>query len=40
MIKSKRMRWAGQVARMGEDEYVYVIGEKAKRKETTREIKM
>jgi hypothetical protein len=31
IIKSKRMRWAGHVAQMGE-----VIGRKARGKETTR----
>jgi hypothetical protein len=34
MIKSRRMRWAGHVARMGED-----IDGKARRKETTRKTK-
>jgi hypothetical protein len=34
-IKSKRMRWAGHVARMGERRNVYrVFGGKARRKET------
>jgi hypothetical protein len=32
MIKSRRMKWAGHVARMGE---IYDIGGKARRKETT-----
>jgi hypothetical protein len=36
IIKSSRMRWAGHVARMGEDERVEVIGRKARGKETTR----
>jgi hypothetical protein len=33
-IKSRRMRWAGHVARMGE-EYVQGFGRKARKKETT-----
>jgi hypothetical protein len=33
-IKSRRMRWAGHVAHMGE-ECVQGFGEKARRKETT-----
>jgi hypothetical protein len=33
-IKLMRMRWAGYVARMGEERKVY-IGGKARRKETT-----
>jgi hypothetical protein len=37
-IKSKRMRWAGHVARMGE-ESVQGAGGKARRKETTRKTK-
>jgi hypothetical protein len=32
-VKSRRMRWAGHVARMGEDRKVF--GGKARRKETT-----
>jgi hypothetical protein len=37
IIKSRRMSWAGHVARMGgEEEHVYVIGGKARGKETTR----
>jgi hypothetical protein len=28
------MRWAGYVAQMGEEEGIYVTGEKARRKET------
>jgi hypothetical protein len=32
IIKSRRMRWAGHVARMGEKRNVYVIGRKARRK--------
>jgi hypothetical protein len=40
MIKSRRMRWAGHVAQMwGEEERVYVIGGKARGKETTRKTK-
>jgi hypothetical protein len=36
MIKSRRMRWAGHVARMGEEEEcIFDIGGKAGRKETT-----
>jgi hypothetical protein len=38
MIKSKRMRWAGNVARMGKKRNAYRIldiGGKARRKETT-----
>jgi hypothetical protein len=35
-VKSKRMRWAGHVARMGEERKVYKsFGGKARRKETT-----
>jgi hypothetical protein len=37
-IKSKRMRWAGHVARMGE-EIVQGFGGKTRRKETTWKIK-
>jgi hypothetical protein len=37
IIKSRRMRWAGHVARIGgEEERVYVIDRKARGKETTR----
>jgi hypothetical protein len=39
MIKSRRMRWAGHVARMAEEECILDIGRKARRKETTRKIK-
>jgi hypothetical protein len=40
IIKSRRMRWAGHVARMGgEKERVQVIGGKARRKEATRKTK-
>jgi hypothetical protein len=35
-IKSRRMRWAGHVARMGEDRIVQGFDGKARRKETTR----
>jgi hypothetical protein len=34
-VKSKRMRWAGHVARMGEERKVQGFGGKARRKETT-----
>jgi hypothetical protein len=35
-VKSRRMRWAGHVARMGEERSVYrVFGGKARMKETT-----
>jgi hypothetical protein len=38
MIRSKRMRWTGYVARMGEEgeECIQGLGEKFRRKETTR----
>jgi hypothetical protein len=40
MIKSRRMRLAGHVTRMGEKEKcIYDIGEKARSKETTRKTK-
>jgi hypothetical protein len=40
MIKSRSMRLAGQVARMGEKGNAYrIIGGKARRKETTRKTK-
>jgi hypothetical protein len=40
IIKSRRMRWAGHVARMGEKRNAYyVIGGKARGKETTRKTK-
>jgi hypothetical protein len=36
MIKSRRMRWAGHVARMGEKGNAYkILDGKARRKETT-----
>jgi hypothetical protein len=38
MIKSRTMRWAGHVARMGEEERIYAIGGKAGWK-TTRKTK-
>jgi hypothetical protein len=38
-IKSRRMRWAGHVARMGEEKTVQSFGGKARRKETTRKTK-
>jgi hypothetical protein len=34
-IKSRRMRWAGHVAHMGEERSVHGFGGKARRKETT-----
>jgi hypothetical protein len=34
MMKSRRIRWAEHVARMGEEECKYDIGGKAKREET------
>jgi hypothetical protein len=40
IIKSRRMRWAGHLARMGgEEEHLLIIGEKARGKETTRKAK-
>jgi hypothetical protein len=40
MIKSRRMKWVGHVARFGvEDECIWEIGGKARRKETTRKSK-
>jgi hypothetical protein len=41
-IKSRRMRWAGNVARMGKERKkgVQGFGGKARRKETTRKIKV
>jgi hypothetical protein len=39
MIKSRRMRWAGHVARMGKEECIQDIGEKTRWKETTGETK-
>jgi hypothetical protein len=37
--KRSRMRWAGHVARMGEEECIYDFGGKSRRKETTRKTK-
>jgi hypothetical protein len=39
IIKSRRMRWAGHVAQMGEEECVLVIDRKARGKGTTRKTK-
>jgi hypothetical protein len=39
MIKSRRMRRTGRVARMGEKRNIQDIGGKARRKETTRKTK-
>jgi hypothetical protein len=39
IIKSKRMRWAGHVARMGRKRRMWVFGWKARGKETTRKTK-
>jgi hypothetical protein len=36
MMKSRRMRFVGQVARMGRREYIQDFGGKARRNETTR----
>jgi hypothetical protein len=36
VIKSRRMRWAGHVARVGEEGCLNDIGGKARRKEATR----
>jgi hypothetical protein len=38
-VKSRRMRWAGHAARTGEEECIWDIGGKARRKETTRKNK-
>jgi hypothetical protein len=38
-IKSRRIRWAGHVTRMGEKECIYDIGGKARRKGITRKTK-
>jgi hypothetical protein len=32
VIGSRRMRWAGHVAQRGQEESIYVIGKKARRK--------
>jgi hypothetical protein len=39
IIKSRRMRWAEHVARIGEKRNAYSFGGKARRKETTRKTK-
>jgi hypothetical protein len=39
MIKLRRMRWVCHVARMGEEECIWDIGGKARRKESTKKIK-
>jgi hypothetical protein len=36
MIKSRRMKWAGHVARMGTKRNAYIIWWESRRKETTR----
>jgi hypothetical protein len=33
MMKSRKMRWAGHVARWGQEEFIHDIGGKARRKE-------
>jgi hypothetical protein len=38
IIKLRRMRWAGHVARMGEEKCVYGFDGKDRRKETIRNI--
>jgi hypothetical protein len=38
-VKSRRMRWAGHVARMGEERKVQGFGGKDRRKEITRKTK-
>ena len=35
VIKTRRMRWAGHVARMGEERVVYSLGGETGAKETT-----
>jgi len=35
VIKSRRMKWAGHVARMGEERVVYSLGGETGAKETT-----
>jgi hypothetical protein len=40
IIKSRRMRWAGHVARMGEKRKLIDTGGKARGKETTRKTQM
>jgi hypothetical protein len=40
IIKARRMRWAGHVARMGgEEERVMIVGGKARGKDATRKTK-
>jgi hypothetical protein len=39
-IKSRKMRWAGHVARMGEEKSVQGFGGKARRRETTRKTEL
>jgi hypothetical protein len=39
MIKSRRMKWTGHVARLGRRGCIWDIGGKARREETTRKIK-
>jgi hypothetical protein len=39
LIKSRRMRWAGHLARMGKKRNAYRFGGKARGKETTRKNK-
>jgi hypothetical protein len=39
-MKLKRMRWSGHVARIGEKSDAYVIGRKARGKETSRKTRM
>jgi hypothetical protein len=39
VIKSRKVRWAGHVARMGEEECMPVIGGRAGRKESSRKTK-
>jgi hypothetical protein len=34
MMKPKRIKWAGHAAQIGEKRHTYVIGGKARRKET------
>jgi hypothetical protein len=40
IIKSRRMRWAGHVARIGEERKAYVTGGKVRGKKTARKTKM
>jgi hypothetical protein len=39
MIKSRRMKWAGHVVRMGRRGMIWNIGGKARKKEITRKTK-